>query len=233
MPHSGRFYGFYGLLFVIAATIGLTISDGFAQTQVVQTSSSSAESQSKNSKFAAKFWNYLLSNNYKHWSPPAGKSAGFTQPQNLQGGATSPHGNFVKLYVNRVAAGNVNAPPVGSILIMENYRSDKSLDTISVMYRTSGFNPNANDWFWADYKADGEVSARKLVNRLSGNGAQQSFAAAMKTKKLAGRVGSCIQCHRKAGTDLVFFNRQISPLKNQNTIQSFPVVPNARMGLKQ
>lgn len=230
MPYSRRFYG---LLFFTFAILGLTNQFGFAQNDTAQTPNASQQPQANDTQFAEKLWDYLLENNYKHWSPPTGRSVGFVQNQlAMQRNSNNPHGALAKLYVNRVAAGNLNAPPVGSVLIMENYRSDKSLDTISVMYRTSGFNPSSNDWFWVNYKANGAVDAKQLLNEASSNGLQQTFASKIKPKKLAGRVRSCIQCHQSGGADLVFFNSQNHGVKIQKD-QQLPNSSLQQLGLKQ
>ena len=173
-------------------------------------------SQEKDKQFAEQFWNYLLSNNYKHWSPAPGKPANhFSSRTIVKSGAVSPHGTNVKMYVNRTAASNPDAPPVGSVLIMENYRQDKSLESISVMYRTPGFNPSANDWYWVNYNPDGSVASQQgaagLIGSIDHNGVSQASAAAPIPKKLVGRSQSCIQCHKTGGGDLAFFNNKIEP----------------------
>jgi len=168
----------------------------------------------KNKQFAEKFWNYLLSNNYKHWSPAAGKSAGHFASQTVTGiGMQSPHGANVKMYVNRTAASNPDSLPVGSVLIMENYRRDKSLETISVMYRTPGFNPAANDWYWVNYNPDGSITSEQrdgVISSTGRNGITQASAVKPLPKKLVGRSQACIQCHKTGGADLAFFNNRLN-----------------------
>ena len=53
----------------------------------------------KHEAFAKKFWNYLLANNYKHWSPIPGKSTQFAQANGRS--MINPHGPLTKSYVNR------------------------------------------------------------------------------------------------------------------------------------
>ena len=164
----------------------------------------------KDKKFADQFWNYLLTNNYKHWSPSPGKPTGIYANQQ----ANNPHGKYLKLYMNRKAASNPSMPPTGSVIVLENYRNDKSLESISVMYKTPGFNPDAGDWYWVNYNADGSVASQKAIDQsiqLDANGIQSTFTSANATssasKKLMGRAESCIQCHKKSsGYDLSFFN---------------------------
>ena len=63
---------------------------------------------------------------------------------------------------------------------------------ITVMVKSEGFNPDAGDWYWAKYMADGTI-------------------AQMDTPKgkmaLAGKAQGCIDCHSGAdGDDYLFFN---------------------------
>ena len=113
---------------------------------VVTAPAASAQSarSTKDASFEDQFWKYIVGNNYKNWSPGFSGSAGFYKGDN-------PHGEYLKIYVNRTAAGNVDDLALGSVVILENYRKDQSLKTISVMYRTTGFNPAANDWYWIEY----------------------------------------------------------------------------------
>jgi hypothetical protein len=135
--------------------------------------------------FENKFWRYLSANNYKNWAPVPGQSGDFTAGQR-------PHGNLVKLYLNRTAAGNPAALPVGSIIVTENYTEDQSLQAITVMYKNAGYNPGHGDWYWVQYNPDGSVAI------------SSPEAGSM---KLAGRVNACIECHAGAGgADFVFFN---------------------------
>ena len=220
-----RLEGIRMRLFSLSTTVLLCclICIGFSSTLNAQSGSRAGAStkpgdpktsQAKDKQFAEKFWNYLLSNNYKHWSPPAGKSADHFSSQTVGiDGAQSPHGTNVKMYVNRTAASNPDQLPVGSVLIMENYRQDKSLETISVMYRTPGFNPSGNDWYWINYNPDGSITSVQrdgMISSLGRNGVSQASAAApLPRKKLVGRSQTCIQCHKSGGSDLAFFNNRI------------------------
>ena len=136
--------------------------------------------------FSVRFWEYLVRQKYKNWSPWPGKSAGFYDGE-------SPHGAFLKIYANRKAAGSPDALPHGSIVIKENYAEDKAtLLAITVMYRSKGFDKDTNDWYWVKYNTDGSVARTppEKGNRL-----------------IAGRWNSCINCHNAAdGADYVFAN---------------------------
>lgn len=96
----------------------------------------------------------------------------------------SPHGKFLKLYANDAAiqAAKAGKPmPDGAILVKENYAEDKkTLMAVTPMYKVAGFNPDAGDWFWAKYGADGDIQA-------------------------AGTPKGCINCHRvKQNQDWIF-----------------------------
>jgi hypothetical protein len=87
----------------------------------------------------------------------------------------SPHGAFLKVYANGIAlkAAREGKPmPYGAILVKENYGKDKTtLMAVTPMYKIKGFDPEAGDWFWAKYDANGKVLK-------------------------AGQVTGCISCHQ-------------------------------------
>jgi len=213
-------------MFLVLACVG---SATFSSQLIAQDSSSVSKTKSSRT-FAEQLWNYLLSNNYKHWSPAPGNGTGqylSTHTSMLGIGPSNRrpqtrHGAFVKSYVNRDAS-TAGLLPIGSIVILENYLADKSLESISVMYKTEGFNPGANDWYWVKFNPDGSVASTPAeINSIEGQtivdagGRQRTHASQLKPKatgpsgksaKLSGRIQSCIQCHRTAqGGDLVFFN---------------------------
>ncbi len=85
-----------------------------------------------------------------------------------------PHGALLTTYVNDRALtgiqGKAGSLQEGSIIVKENYMPDKKLGAVTVMYRVAGYDPEAGDWFWAKYKADGSIEK-------------------------AGKVTGCIGCH--------------------------------------
>lgn len=113
------------------------------------------------------FWTYISeTSSYAEWDTWPGKPGLYP--------GTSPHGAFLKLFVNDVALKALNEGadmPDGAIIVKENYSKDKKLMAITPMYLKKGYNPEAGDWFWAKYGPDGEVMA-------------------------AGKVEGCINCHR-------------------------------------
>ncbi|MFK7768666.1 MAG: hypothetical protein AB8B55_15710 [Mariniblastus sp.] len=189
------------------------VSVGLLSGQVIGQTADQNSKDEKTAKFASQLWDYLLANNYKHWSPGVGRTINHfsNQQADLKSyNSANPHGAYLKSYMNRKAAGNPSDLPVGSIVILENYRSDKSLESISVMYRSPGFNPSANDWFWVKYNADGSVASLPNQTYLNANGVQQTFASnstGSSRHRLMGRASSCIACHKQSGgRDLAFFN---------------------------
>lgn len=89
-----------------------------------------------------------------------------------------PHGALLNLYVNDTALAAVKTKagvmPNGSIVVKENYMPDKTLAAVTVMYKVAGYNPEANDWFWAKYSPAGEIAEGGMA---------------------AGKVPMCIECH--------------------------------------
>lgn len=95
-----------------------------------------------------------------------------------------PHGALLTTYVNKVALkgieGKTGTLAVGAIIVKENYSPDKKLGAVTIMYRVDGYNPDAGDWFWAKYKADGSIEKE-------------------------GKVAGCIGCHTAAiNNDWIF-----------------------------
>ncbi len=92
----------------------------------------------------------------------------------------SPHGSYLKLYVNDLAykaIRNETDMPDGAILVKENYAEDKkTLMAVTPMYKVTGYNPAAGNWFWAEYGPRGAL-------------------------REAGKVESCVECHRMIGGD--------------------------------
>lgn len=87
-----------------------------------------------------------------------------------------PHGALLTTYVNEYALsaiqGKKGTMPAESIVVKENYKPDKSLAAITVMYKVAGFNPTGGNWFRVKYAPDGKVLAE-------------------------GKPNGCISCHGK------------------------------------
>ena len=86
--------------------------------------------------FEQKFWNYLVRSKYRNWAPVPGKSDKMYEGE-------SPHGAYLKMYLNRTAAGSPSDLPTGSIVIKENYGKDqRTLMAVTVMYKNNGYSPS-------------------------------------------------------------------------------------------
>ncbi|MBS3818921.1 cytochrome P460 family protein [bacterium] len=124
------------------------------------------------------FWTYITeTNSYKMWDHWPG------YPDMYPG--QSPHGAYLKLYVNDIAHEAIQngkeTMPDGAIIIKENYGKDKeSLMAITPMYKVKDYDPDAGNWFWAKYGAKGKIMA-------------------------SGKVEGCINCHKsKKENDWLF-----------------------------
>lgn len=179
---------FFALLLMTNRNIDAQPSAADATQEAVSTAS-----QPVDNSFEGRFWRYLTNSpfRYDEWAPFAGRTDTFYKGQ-------SPHGAYVKVIANKMARQNPLKLPYGSILIKENYAADsKTLLAITVMYRTRGANgqpwdPENRDWYYVKYTPTGQVALSPPE---------------MGSKRLAGRVQSCIDCHSGAGAkDFVFLN---------------------------
>jgi hypothetical protein len=116
---------------------------------------------------ASKFYIYLTKDTpYTRWPVWPGKDK-------LSPGKKS-HGAYVTTYVNPAAVRSIESRAgmaFGSIIVAEEFDSDKRNTGLAVMIKIKGYNPSAGDWHWFRYASDGSVLA-------------------------AGRVESCMICHR-------------------------------------
>lgn len=113
------------------------------------------------------FWNFISEKKpYTQWKMWPGHEGIYP--------GKSPHGAFLKLYVNDIAYKAIEKGveiPTGAVIVKENYAKDKkTLVAITPMYKKEGYNPEGGDWWWAKYGPKGEV-------------------------KVSGKVDSCIKCH--------------------------------------
>lgn len=162
--------------------LGLIVSLQFGPKNTVR---AQTEKRPTGPTFESQFWNYLRQVHYRNWAPAPGQKAGHYPGK-------SPHGAFLKTYVNRIAAADPKELPHGSIIIKENYDKEKKLAAITVMYRVKGFDSKHNDWYWVKYNPDGTVA---------------TTPAAKGGKPIAGSFKSCIDCHSTAkGGDYYFAN---------------------------
>ena len=95
-----------------------------------------------------------------------------------------PHGMLLTTYVTRDAQKVIKRKKGmfkdGAIIVKENYKPDKTLAAITVMYKAGRYDPAKGDWFWVKYGPDGTVQAQ-------------------------GQPKGCINCHQdKKDNDWVF-----------------------------
>jgi hypothetical protein len=162
----------------IAAAVGLLAAMSF----LIGGPLSAATDETMPAADAQAVWTYITETNpYTEWPP-------FPGHEGLYPGE-SPHGAYLKLYVNKPALLAIAAMktdlPEGAILVKENYAEDReTLVAVTPMYKVGGYNPEGGDWFWAKYGADGQVAAE-------------------------GKVASCIDCHRSVkDNDWIFTKPQ-------------------------
>ena len=107
-------------------------------------------------------WNYLQEIEYRqNWELWPGKGEFF------EGG--EPHGALFTTYINPLTLGALEIKagtiPLGGIIVKENYAPDRTFILMTVMFKVDGFNPENNNWFWANIGAAGDVQAE---GRLAG-----------------------------------------------------------------
>jgi cytochrome P460 len=103
----------------------------------------------------------------------------------------SPHGAFHRIYVNRTLLSALpianRTAPNGTLIVKDNLNSAREIDSITVMAKIDGFDPENGDWYWAKYGPDGSVQA-------------------------AGALAGCITCHAGvAANDYVILRRLDAP----------------------
>jgi hypothetical protein len=130
---------------------------------------------------AAKLYTFITmaKPNYSHWNSLPGT-------QDLSP-AKAPHGAFSLTYANKIALDSrqdEKGLAEGSIIVMENYNSDKKLEGCTVMYKIKDYNPEAGDWFWVKYSAPNGYVVE------------------------SGKLESCISCHSdRKSSDFLFSAR--------------------------
>jgi len=193
------------MILTLAMLAGLILSASLPQVHAQAPGEISKRSKKaqRSKSFEARFWQYLLSNNYKNWAPPAGQGGGFFE-------GSSAHGPLHKLYLNRTAASDPDTLPDESVIVMENYGSNEVLESISVMLRSVGSNPSKQDWYWITYGPDGSVIGSAKENNSDGPIQQEPSASFVSTTGGMIHGSSCTQCHQKApGQDFTFFNGDV------------------------
>lgn len=94
-----------------------------------------------------------------------------------------PHGSLLTTFVNDTAYYSIKdkkGMADGSIIVKENYSSDRKFVALTVMYKLTGYNPAGGNWFWAKYGPDGKAIT-------------------------SGKVDVCLKCHgQKEDNDFIW-----------------------------
>ena len=77
---------------------------------------------------------------------------------------TTTHGAHLNGYINT---------PDNTIIVIDNHLNEDTITNTFVMYHKAGYNPEAGDWFWLEYDAEGSIEQE-------------------------GKVKECISCHSTA-----------------------------------
>ncbi|MGB7292408.1 MAG: hypothetical protein WBD99_09565 [Thermodesulfobacteriota bacterium] len=149
------------------------------------------EEQSKAPKeIAADLWKLMKTENYRdRWNMWPGKETLYK--------GSDPHGALLTTYINAIGYEAVvkreKQLPPGTIIAMENYMEDKTLEAITVMYNLVPFDPEHENWFWVKFAPDGKPV------KMERDG---------ETIILAGKVAECIECHSasSSGTQYIMAN---------------------------
>ncbi|MFV1987191.1 MAG: cytochrome P460 family protein, partial [Gemmatimonadota bacterium] len=102
-----------------------------------------------------------------------------------------PHGAQLTTMMNDVAyralMSGAEVFPAGSIIVKQNFMPDGMLARVTTMYKSAGYNPDVNDWFFAKYLPTGELDA--MPNGMP----------------MEGRLPGCQGCHlAKQDNDYIF-----------------------------
>ncbi len=97
-----------------------------------------------------------------------------------------PHGPMSQVFINTVVESALEnfdgSLPDGSIIVKENVGTNSEVTeaAITVMWKVMGFDPDNNDWFWANMTPEGRIVSE-------------------------GKVAACAACHSGArANDFVF-----------------------------
>ncbi|MEJ2183135.1 MAG: cytochrome P460 family protein [Nitrospirota bacterium] len=165
------------IFLILAVILGLTVA-AFAihETQPAESAKTLPRAD------AGSLWTYISRTDpYHQWDLWPGKGKLYE--------GREPHGAYLTLYTNdtaHFAAQYASRMKDGAILVKENYNPEKKLVAITVMYKIKGYNPSADDWFFAKYTPEGEVQA-------------------------GGKVKTCIDCHGTRENNDFIFTGKVAP----------------------
>jgi len=124
-------------------------------------------------------------NSYEQWALWPGKGRFYP--------GTEPHGALLTTHVNETALEALKIgqkPPEGSIIVKENYTPAKELAAVTVMYKKTGYNPQAGDYFWLKYAPDGKIQAEGKVDswhQVSWGGQGKRFSVHQRREKVGSK----------------------------------------------
>ena len=148
---------------------------------------------------ATALWERIQSEDYTAWEHETDAPAGFYE-------GNEPHGLILRSYMNptsfEAAQSMPGTFPEDSLIVKENHLADGvqvnrededravegfegNLESVTVMLKVPGYNPDAGDWFWAKYGTDGSIQA-------------------------AGQVDGCIGCHTQVADNDYVFDAQVT-----------------------
>jgi hypothetical protein len=138
-------------------------------------------------RIADKLWDKMQTERYQeNWRMWPGKEIFYS--------GVAPHGTLLSTYINDTAYNAMveaeEQLPHGSIIVKENYTTNKELIAITVMQKIENYNPDSNDWYWVQFGIDGNVITEEKYGE---------------TVLLADKVAGCFDCHaRRKDNDYVF-----------------------------
>jgi hypothetical protein len=163
---------------------GLVVA-AFALAQMGSTAGQALAGMKGDKEMAKELWDELQEADYRaKWATVPGKGTFYRgQP---------PHGALLTTYLNKEAAKGMRFKkglmPEDAIIVKENFKPDKTLAAVTVMYKEPGYDPKHRDWFWVKYKPDGGILA-------------------------AGKPAGCISCHGSVRSNDYVFTFPIAPIK--------------------
>ena len=124
-------------------------------------------------------------------------------------GAAKPHGWILELVYRKIAVDG----HTGFVVVKRNYDQEgltveqviqdrsRHLSSFTVMFqRKNGYDPDNQNWFWAKYRPDGTLFAKKI------NGIEVNVAGKFLKGKDRDDSSGCIYCHASAGGgDYIFY----------------------------
>ena len=118
----------------------------------------SSEELSDDQERANEIWDEM--NGYKSW----GQISDFSGIQS----SNSVHGSYVQVWINEIAESFLSDStssgqlPNGSLIVKEGYSDSNGSDIskITIMKKIEGYDPNNNNWYWANFNPGGDLGGK-------------------------------------------------------------------------